>query len=61
MHFLADQRRSATVAAVGLQVVALAMEVAGKQGELDRCGELLPRAVEEFQRYKDTLERAGWV
>jgi CheY-like chemotaxis protein/HPt (histidine-containing phosphotransfer) domain-containing protein len=52
---------SATVAAVGLQVVALAMEVAGKQGELDRCGELLPRAVEEFQRYKDTLERAGWV
>jgi CheY-like chemotaxis protein/HPt (histidine-containing phosphotransfer) domain-containing protein len=52
---------SATVAAVGLLVVALAMEVAGKQGEWDRCGQLLPRAVEEFDRFKDTLERAGWV
>ena len=52
---------AATVAAEGLQALALAMERAGTAGQLDRCGELLPRAVEEFERFKSTLERAGWV
>ena len=52
---------AATVAAEGLRAIALAMERAGTAGQLDRCGELLPRAVEEFERFKSTLERAGWV
>ena len=52
---------AATVAAEGLRAIALAMERAGAAGQLDRCGELLPRAVEEFERFKSTLERAGWV
>jgi HPt (histidine-containing phosphotransfer) domain-containing protein len=52
---------AATVAAEGLHAVALAMEEAGNAAQLAHCGELLPRAVEEFERYKRTLEQAGWV
>ena len=52
---------AATVAAESLSAIALAMEKAGEAGRLDNCGELLPRAVEEFERFKSTLERAGWV
>jgi hypothetical protein len=37
------------------------MERAGMAGRLDHCGGLLPRAVEEFDRFKSTLEKAGWV
>jgi PAS domain S-box-containing protein len=52
---------AATVAAEGLYAIALALERAGIAGKLDQCGELLPRAVEEFEQFKSTLERAGWV
>ena len=52
---------AATVSAEGLQAIALAMERAGVAGQLDHCGELLPRAVEEFERFKSALELAGWV
>jgi two-component system sensor histidine kinase/response regulator len=52
---------AATVSAEGLQALAQAMERAGTAGQLDRCGELLPRAVDEFERFKSTLESAGWV
>jgi HPt (histidine-containing phosphotransfer) domain-containing protein len=52
---------AATVEAEGLHAIALAMERAAVAGHLDHCSELLPRAVEEFERLKNTLERAGWV
>lgn len=52
---------AATVAAEGLCAIALAIERSGAAGQLDPCGELLPRAVEEFERFKGTLERTGWV
>jgi PAS domain S-box-containing protein len=52
---------AATVSAVGLHAIALALERAGSAGRLDHCGELLPRAVEEFERFKSALEGAGWV
>jgi len=52
---------AATVGAEGLQALALALERAGTDGRLDDCGELLPRAVEEFERFKSTLERTAWV
>ena len=52
---------AATAAADGLHALALAMERAGRDGQLDRCGELLPRAAAEFERFKSTLETAGWV
>jgi CheY-like chemotaxis protein len=55
------QGAAATVAAESLHVVALAMEDAAKVGQLDQCGKFLPRAVEEFERFKSTLERDGWV
>ncbi len=52
---------AATVAAESLREVAMAMEKAGAARQLDRCGELLPRAVEEFERFKRTVEGSGWV
>jgi light-regulated signal transduction histidine kinase (bacteriophytochrome)/CheY-like chemotaxis protein/HPt (histidine-containing phosphotransfer) domain-containing protein len=52
---------SATAAAESLFALAEAMELAGGAGRLDQCGELLPRAVEEFERYKGTVEGAGWA
>ena len=36
-------------------------ERAGAAGKLDDIGELLPRAAEEFARFKATLQNAGWV
>jgi PAS domain S-box-containing protein len=54
---------AATVGAEGLHALALALELAGKAGRLDRCAELLPRVAEEFERFKSAsaLARAGWV
>jgi HPt (histidine-containing phosphotransfer) domain-containing protein len=52
---------AAAVAAGELRAVALTMEEAGNAGRWDRCRELLPRAVEDFERFRSALERAGWV
>jgi PAS domain S-box-containing protein len=52
---------AATVAAEGLRAMALAMERAAAAGELDSWGGLLPRAVQEFERFRTTLEHNGWV
>jgi light-regulated signal transduction histidine kinase (bacteriophytochrome)/FixJ family two-component response regulator/HPt (histidine-containing phosphotransfer) domain-containing protein len=52
---------SATVAAEDLRAIAEAIEQAAAASQFDRCSELLPRAVEEFERYKSTLERTGWI
>jgi PAS domain S-box-containing protein len=52
---------AATVGAEGLQALALAIEQAAKAGKLDRCGELFPVVVVEFEQFKSTLERAGWL
>jgi HPt (histidine-containing phosphotransfer) domain-containing protein len=52
---------AATVAAEGLRAASLLVEQAGSAGRLDQCCELLPRVVEEFERFKSTLERSGWV
>lgn len=50
-----------TAAAEGLYSLALALEQAGTDGQLDRCRQLLPRAFDEFDRFRNTLELAGWV
>jgi PAS domain S-box-containing protein len=47
------------VAAEGLQGMALAIERAGAAGQLDRCGELLPGAFQEFERLRIALERVS--
>jgi PAS domain S-box-containing protein len=52
---------SSTVGAEALQAVALAMEKAATVGELNLCRDLLPRAIEEFQRFRIALEHDGWV
>ena len=52
---------AATVSAEALRAIALAMERAAAAGQCDHCGELLPRASEEFERLKSTLERTGWA
>jgi CheY-like chemotaxis protein/HPt (histidine-containing phosphotransfer) domain-containing protein/anti-sigma regulatory factor (Ser/Thr protein kinase) len=51
---------AATISAPGLHAVALEMERAAAAGQLDRFGEILPRALQEFERLKGTLERAEW-
>jgi PAS domain S-box-containing protein len=52
---------AATVAAEGLRAIATAMERTTSAAELESCGELLPRALQEFERFRATLERTGWV
>jgi HPt (histidine-containing phosphotransfer) domain-containing protein len=52
---------SATVAAEDLRAIAEALEQAAAASQFDRCSELLPRALEEFERYKSTLQLAGWI
>ena len=52
---------AATVSAESLREVAVAIERAGDAGQWDQCGELIPRAEEEFERFKNLLEHAGWV
>jgi CheY-like chemotaxis protein/HPt (histidine-containing phosphotransfer) domain-containing protein len=52
---------AAAVSAGGLRHLAQAMEQAGKSGELDDFGELLPRTLDEFERFKIALRHAGLV
>jgi len=52
---------AATVAAEGLQALAQAIERADDGSRLNSCGALLPRAVEEYERFKSAIEEAGWV
>jgi CheY-like chemotaxis protein/HPt (histidine-containing phosphotransfer) domain-containing protein len=52
---------AATVSAGGLHAVAQEMERTAAAGPLDRFIELLPRAAEEFERFKNVLERTGWL
>lgn len=52
---------AATVSAESLRAIALAIERAGADGRLDWCGELVPRALEEFEHFKKALQQAGWV
>jgi PAS domain S-box-containing protein len=41
--------------------VASGMESAATRGQLGRCGDLMPRVVEEFERLKSTLAQVGWL
>ncbi len=50
-----------TVSAGSLRAMAIAMERAAVAGELDNVREFLPRAVEEFELFKSTLEDTGWL
>ncbi len=52
---------AAAVSAEGLHALAAVMEQAGSAGQWERCGELLPFAVEEFKRFRSVLEKAGWA
>jgi HPt (histidine-containing phosphotransfer) domain-containing protein len=52
---------AATVSAVSLHAIALQLERAADAGRLDRFGELLFRAAQEFERLKGALVRAGWL
>jgi CheY-like chemotaxis protein len=52
---------AATVSAERLRSAAMALDEAGRKGQIDNCGELLQRAVEQFDEYKNTLKRDGWI
>jgi len=51
---------AASVAAGVLRSLALEMERAATGGDLQRVSALLPRATEEYERFKGVLEMAGW-
>lgn len=51
---------SATVSAEKLRSIASEMECAASEGDLDRFGKLLPRAIEELEQFKTTLKHAGF-
>jgi PAS domain S-box-containing protein len=51
---------AATVSAEALHAVALAMETAASAGQLDRCRDLLTSAIDEFERFKRTVEDDRW-
>ena len=52
---------AATVSACSLREVALAMEKAGKAGDLGRAAELVPRLEEEFEHLKVITEHLKWI
>jgi HPt (histidine-containing phosphotransfer) domain-containing protein len=52
---------ASTVSACGLRAAVLEIETAAGAGELDHVSEVLPRAIEEFEAFKSTLEHTGWV
>jgi PAS domain S-box-containing protein len=52
---------AASVAAEALHGLAEAIEQAGAAGEVERCCALLPRAAEEFERFRSALKNAGWI
>ena len=52
---------AATVSACRLNAIALEIEEAAGAGELTELGALIPRAVEEFDRFESELEQAGRV
>jgi signal transduction histidine kinase/FixJ family two-component response regulator/HPt (histidine-containing phosphotransfer) domain-containing protein len=52
---------AASVSACALRDVVLEMERAAAAGQLDRYGELLPGAVEEFERFQSALKEGGWL
>jgi CheY-like chemotaxis protein len=52
---------AATVGAESLQALALSIEQAGRAGELVECQEILPHAEDEFERFRNSVELAGWV
>jgi HPt (histidine-containing phosphotransfer) domain-containing protein len=49
------------VAAAGLRGVAEALQRAGSTAQLDRCGELLPLAAVELERFQCAVESSGWL
>jgi CheY-like chemotaxis protein len=51
---------AAAASAGGLHSLTVAMEQAGHSGGLQDVNELLSRAVDEFERLKGALRRAGW-
>jgi CheY-like chemotaxis protein len=61
LHAHSLKGAAATVSAGGLRDLAQAMEQAGKSGEMEDLGQLLPRALDEFEQFKIALRYAGLV
>ncbi|MGA3134076.1 MAG: PAS domain S-box protein [Terracidiphilus sp.] len=51
---------AATVGAEALHDVALAIETDASAARLERCPDLLVRAIDEFERFKSAVEQGGW-
>jgi PAS domain S-box-containing protein len=51
---------SANVGAVGLRKVALEIEMAAKNGEMDKASALFPSIEHQFDQFQDALVKVGW-
>jgi HPt (histidine-containing phosphotransfer) domain-containing protein len=61
LHAHALKGASATVGAEFLRSIALSIEEAASAGNVSRCVELLPQAVEEFEQFKIIVNRTDWL
>jgi PAS domain S-box-containing protein len=52
---------AATVGAEALRAVALDLETAATEDQIESCRELLHRAIGEFDRFRTKLDDSGWV
>jgi HPt (histidine-containing phosphotransfer) domain-containing protein len=52
---------AATVGAESLRAIARAMETDASEAQLERCPDLLVRAIGEFERFKRAVEIDGWT
>ena len=52
---------AATVGADALQAIALAIEANASEARLERCPDLLVRAIDEFECFRKSLEQGGWI
>jgi HPt (histidine-containing phosphotransfer) domain-containing protein len=52
---------AATVGAEALRAIALSIETSAAASQLDPCRDLLPFAINEFERFKAQVEAEGWI
>jgi PAS domain S-box-containing protein len=52
---------AATVRARALYELALSLEAASSEAQLEQCSQLLARALDEFERFKHHVARQGWI
>ncbi len=61
LHAHALKGAAASVSAIRLSTIALAMEMAAETERLDDCGQLMSSAAEAFKQFTEELANTGWL